>query len=316
MKHKQDKRKSPKHDKTKKHSKHARDSKHADKHHHDHHDEACSERAPDHRDAELVLRLYDLRREPVMRASRLAIVKFLPRSYDDVAALIKPDHPDNAAWRQVSSYFEMAYSFARNGIVPADSPRGKRRGRPALVRQDLALPGATARRDRADGAAQLRVDGRELRIRRDPRRGVQDAYRQAARLVLRLRGTLDCGRGSPHGRRKGPPCCSPSARSSRSSPPRRSRRRPRCPCFRMPSCSRGSRQSPVPSGCSSASRAKGARSRPSACARTRRRARRSSSSRTSTARRPGRARSRCKTPRRSRRNVPKSRSRRCSSTRT
>ena len=120
MKHKQDKRKSPKHDKSKKHSKHARDSKHADKHHHDHDEKACSERAPDHRDAELVLRLYDLRREPVMRASRTAIVKFLPRSYDDVAALLKPDHPDNAAWRQVSSYFEMAYSFARNGIVPAD----------------------------------------------------------------------------------------------------------------------------------------------------------------------------------------------------
>lgn len=120
MKHKHDKRKSPKHDKAKKHSKHARDSKHADKHHHDGHDEASCERAPDHRDAELVLRLYDLRREPVMRESRKAIVKFLPRSYDDVAALIKPDHPDNAAWRQVSSYFEMAYGFARHGIVPAD----------------------------------------------------------------------------------------------------------------------------------------------------------------------------------------------------
>ena len=76
--------------------------------------------APDHHDAELVLKLYDLRRESVMRASRNAMVKFAPRSYDDVAALLRPDHPDNAAWRQVSSYFEMAYGFARHGIVHPD----------------------------------------------------------------------------------------------------------------------------------------------------------------------------------------------------
>lgn len=76
--------------------------------------------SPDHHDAELVLKLYDLRREPVMRQSRDAIAKFLPRSYDDVLALTKPDHPQNAAWRQVTSYFEMAFSFARHGIANPD----------------------------------------------------------------------------------------------------------------------------------------------------------------------------------------------------
>lgn len=76
--------------------------------------------APDHHDAELCLKLYDLRREPVMRASRDAIAKFLPRSFEDLLALTKPDHPQNAAWRQVSSYFEMAYSFARHGVAHAD----------------------------------------------------------------------------------------------------------------------------------------------------------------------------------------------------
>ena len=76
--------------------------------------------APDHHDAELVLKLYDLRRESVMRASRNAMVKFAPRSYDDVEARLRPVHPDNAAWRQVSSYFEMAYGFARHGIVHPD----------------------------------------------------------------------------------------------------------------------------------------------------------------------------------------------------
>ncbi len=76
--------------------------------------------APDHHDAELVLKLYDLRRETIMRQSRDAIAKFLPRGAEDVLALTKPEHPQNAAWRQVSSYFEMAFSFARHGIANPD----------------------------------------------------------------------------------------------------------------------------------------------------------------------------------------------------
>jgi len=81
---------------------------------------AKPKKAPDHRDAELVLELYDLRRESVMRASRDAIGKFFPKSYEELVAITKPDHPHNAAWRQVSSYFEMAYSFARHGVMHPD----------------------------------------------------------------------------------------------------------------------------------------------------------------------------------------------------
>lgn len=55
-----------------------------------------------------------------MRESRRTIAAWLPRSYEDVVAITKMDDPKNAAWRQVSSYFEMAYGFARHGIVPAD----------------------------------------------------------------------------------------------------------------------------------------------------------------------------------------------------
>lgn len=79
-----------------------------------------SKKKPNHADAELILRLYDLRREQVMRESRRAIAGWLPRSFEDVRAIAKLDDPKNAAWRQVSSYFEMAYGFARHGIVPAD----------------------------------------------------------------------------------------------------------------------------------------------------------------------------------------------------
>lgn len=79
-----------------------------------------AKKKPSHADAELILRLYDLRREPVMRESRKAIVAWAPRNLEELVAITKGDDPRNAAWRQVSSYFEMAFGFARHGIVPAD----------------------------------------------------------------------------------------------------------------------------------------------------------------------------------------------------
>lgn len=76
---------------------------------------------PDHHDAELIIKLYELRREPVMRESRKEVLgKFWPRSFDDVLAVSKHDHPLNAAFRQTSTYWEMVYGMARHGIVHAD----------------------------------------------------------------------------------------------------------------------------------------------------------------------------------------------------
>jgi hypothetical protein len=75
---------------------------------------------PDHHDAELVLKLYELRRETVMRQSRDTMMKFLPKTWEELIAVLRPDHPSNAAWRQVSSYFEMAWSMGRHGIVNPD----------------------------------------------------------------------------------------------------------------------------------------------------------------------------------------------------
>jgi len=73
---------------------------------------------PDYYDADLILRLYDMRREAVMRESRNAINgKFWPKSYEDILAVANPEHPLNAAFRQTSSYWEMVYGMAKNGIV-------------------------------------------------------------------------------------------------------------------------------------------------------------------------------------------------------
>jgi hypothetical protein len=76
---------------------------------------------PDHHDAEIVMRLYDLRRENVMRESREAInSQFWPRSFDDVLAVTKRDHHLNRPFRQVSTFWEMAYGMVKHGIVNAE----------------------------------------------------------------------------------------------------------------------------------------------------------------------------------------------------
>src|SRR5262245_40729961 len=69
-------------------------------------------------DAELILKLYDLRREEVMRQARTAVVStFMPKTYDESAAVTKGDHPLNTAYRMVSSYWEMAGSLVKQGAL-------------------------------------------------------------------------------------------------------------------------------------------------------------------------------------------------------
>ncbi len=76
------------------------------------------DRNPGFDDANLVLRLYEMRREDVMRKSRDAIsFAFWPQTFDDVTAIMDFAHEDNAAWRQVVSYWEMVFGFAHRGIA-------------------------------------------------------------------------------------------------------------------------------------------------------------------------------------------------------
>jgi hypothetical protein len=77
--------------------------------------------APDHHDADLVLKLYDLRREAVMRESRNAInSRFWPRNADEAVAITANDHPLNVPFRQTTGYWEMVYGMARHGIIHPD----------------------------------------------------------------------------------------------------------------------------------------------------------------------------------------------------
>lgn len=76
---------------------------------------------PDHHDATIILQLYDLRREAVMRESRAAIYsRFRPANVGEAVAILKQDHPLNAALRQVVGYWEMVYGMMKWGILHAD----------------------------------------------------------------------------------------------------------------------------------------------------------------------------------------------------
>ena len=73
---------------------------------------------PDHHDATIIMQLYDLRREPVMREARAAIAtKFRPENAEEAVAVLKQGHPLNGALRQVVSYWEMVYGMMRWGIL-------------------------------------------------------------------------------------------------------------------------------------------------------------------------------------------------------
>jgi hypothetical protein len=72
-------------------------------------------------DAGLILKLYELRTEATMRESRQILGGFNPTSFAEIAALqTNATSRENAAWRQVISYWEMAAALVLHGAVDAD----------------------------------------------------------------------------------------------------------------------------------------------------------------------------------------------------
>jgi hypothetical protein len=77
--------------------------------------------APDHLDADLILKLYDLRREDSLRGAREKLTsEFWPKNAKEAVAVVALDHPLNRIYRQVSTYWEMVYRMARHGIIHGD----------------------------------------------------------------------------------------------------------------------------------------------------------------------------------------------------
>lgn len=73
-------------------------------------------------DAEIILKLYDLRREAVMRQAReWVIVEFWPKTAADYfAAMANPGDLHNAYLHQVTSYWDMAAAMVLHGAVSAE----------------------------------------------------------------------------------------------------------------------------------------------------------------------------------------------------
>ncbi len=66
--------------------------------------------------ADLIMKLYDLRREPKMREARAWIITFFPESVDDVMRAIV-DESTSAHYRMVTSYWDMAAGFVNQGAI-------------------------------------------------------------------------------------------------------------------------------------------------------------------------------------------------------
>ncbi len=74
------------------------------------------------KDAELIMKLYDLRREPELRKARdWWLAKFWPSSADEfVKTASAMGSPENNWIRQVGSYWSMASLFVLSGALNAD----------------------------------------------------------------------------------------------------------------------------------------------------------------------------------------------------
>ncbi len=72
--------------------------------------------------AQLNLKLYELRREPVLREARAWFVReFNPETFDDLFAVVRGER--NASFRMVLSYWDMAASMVTTGAIDGDAFR-------------------------------------------------------------------------------------------------------------------------------------------------------------------------------------------------
>jgi hypothetical protein len=71
-----------------------------------------------YKDADLILKLYDLRREKTMREARNWFFTFNPQTPQDFMDVLTSDK--SGLYRMVISYWDMACSLVNNGAIDAD----------------------------------------------------------------------------------------------------------------------------------------------------------------------------------------------------
>jgi hypothetical protein len=73
---------------------------------------------PTYDDANLILRLYEMRREERMREARAWFTaSFRPKTWEELATLVPPGTAENASYRMVISYWDMVASFIVTGVL-------------------------------------------------------------------------------------------------------------------------------------------------------------------------------------------------------
>lgn len=73
---------------------------------------------PTYDDANLILRLYEMRREERMREARAWFTaNFRPKKWEELATLVPPGSHENASYRMVISYWDMVASFIVTGVL-------------------------------------------------------------------------------------------------------------------------------------------------------------------------------------------------------
>src|SRR5260370_9040576 len=82
------------------------------------------------KDAQVLIQLYDLRREPVMRAARKFMAfEFWPQSYEEFKGLFMDLGSERNSWaRQCLTYWDMAAAMVLHGVVNEDlfyAPNGE-----------------------------------------------------------------------------------------------------------------------------------------------------------------------------------------------
>ena len=76
---------------------------------------------PNFDDANFALKLYELRRESELRKARNLVGDVLDGApYETFAAVMEYGHPENAHYRQVTSFWGMCASFVNRGIFHPD----------------------------------------------------------------------------------------------------------------------------------------------------------------------------------------------------
>ena len=130
-------------------------------------------------DAQLILKLYELRREEKMRQARDWFAgKFFPQTMDDLKVVQNFGSQENAYFRMVTSYWDMVSSFIVQGVLNAElfiESGGElifiwAKIEPFLaqIRQDMGIPSYFANIEKAieiipDGKQRLRATQERLK---------------------------------------------------------------------------------------------------------------------------------------------------------